>query len=411
MSNLRHLRAFVEVARHRSISRAAAEVHLSQPAITQAITKLEQQLGVSLFDRRPDGMYPTEPGHLFLDRGESALRLLEVGAREALRSGARKRARGFADFDRLLTVAQLRALTAIAKTGNFSLAGREAGISQPSIHRAARDLEKLAGVPLFQSTSKGIELTEPAQIFVRHVRLAFAELRQGFSEIGDWLGLDSGTIVVGSLPLCRTHILPAALSVLTREKPHLDVRIVTGPYDDLLHGLRNGEIDILAGALRDPPPIGDVVQTAHFYDPQAILARAGHPLAEKGRITAEDLKQYPWVLPPVGSPARSYFDRSFGRAAKEGGQGIIETNSAVLVRGLLMDSDRLTIMSAHQLRLEIKLGLIAQLPVDMPASVRPIGVTVRAGWRPTATQQALIAHLMAASAPDDMRELLRREAG
>ncbi len=405
LPNLRHLRAFVAVARRQSISRAAEEVHLSQPAITQAIAKLEQLLGVSLFERRPDGMYATEPGHLFLDRAADALQHLAGGAREALHTAARKKTRGFADFDRLLTVAQLNALNAIARAGNFSLAARSAGVTQPSIHRAARDLEKLAGVPLFQTTARGIELTAPAEIFVRHVRLAFAELRQGFAEIGEWLGLDSGRIVVGSLPLCRTHVLPLAINALTRERPHLDVRIVTGPYDDLLHSLRNGDIDILAGALREPAPIGDIVQTAHFHDPQAILARAGHPLTMKTAITPADLGQYPWVLPPAGAPARAYFDRVFASVVRESRHGRIETNSAMLVRGLLMDSDRLTIMSAHQMRLEIRQGLIAQLPVPLPGSMRPIGVTARAGWRPTPAQQALIAHLAAASMPDEANSM------
>ena len=71
--NLRHLRAFQEVARCRGISAAAERVHLSQPAITQAIAKLEAQLGTALFERRSGGLYPTEPGDLFLDRVERAL--------------------------------------------------------------------------------------------------------------------------------------------------------------------------------------------------------------------------------------------------------------------------------------------------------------------------------------------------
>ncbi len=108
-----------------------------------------------------------------------------------------------------------------------------------------------------------------------HARLAFAELRQASAEIGEWSGLDPGSIVLGCLPLARTHVLPAALSALGREKPRVNVRVFTGPYDDLLYQLRHGEIDLMLGALRIPLPIGDIVQTAYFSDPLAILARAG----------------------------------------------------------------------------------------------------------------------------------------
>jgi DNA-binding transcriptional LysR family regulator len=396
-SNLRHLQAFIEVARCGNISRAAQQVHLSQPAITQAIAKLERELNAALFERSPNGMLLTEPGGLFRRRVQCALSHLQTGASEALRIGGKKRRGGFSHFERLLTAAQLRALIAVSGSGSFSLAARTAGLSQPSVHRAARDLERLSGVPLFEKTGKGIALTEAAQVLVRHSRLAFAELRHGSAEIKEWLGLDCGEIVIGCLPLARTYVLPKALNALAKEKPGIDVRVLTGPYDDLLYRLRHGEIDILVGALRDPAPFGDIVQTAYFHDPLAILARAGHPLTKTDLVTAEDVWAFPWILPPEGTPARAFFEKAFGAARKERPPGVTETSSMVLVRGLLMESDRLTILSAHQMRHEIELGQIVALPVDMLGSARPIGVTVRAGWRPTATYVAFLNHLRAAS--------------
>jgi LysR family transcriptional regulator of gallate degradation len=397
--NLRHLAAFLEVAERRNISQASEHIHLSQPAITQAIAKLERDLGVELFERAPTGMEPTEPGKAYATRVKSALGYLQAGARETLRL-AKKRSGGFANFDRLLTVAQLRALAAVSKTGNFSLAAREMGISQPSLHRAARDLERLCGVRLFEKTKKGIELTEPAEALALNARLAFAELRQASGEIGEWSGLDPGSIVLGCLPLARTHVLPVALSALGREKPRVNMRVYSGPYDDLLYQLRHGEIDLILGALRLPAPIGDIVQTAYFSDPLAILARAGHPLTKKTTISDEDLKEYPWVLPPEGAPARAYFEKAFGAIRRASKHGITETSSSVLVRGLLLESDRLAIISAHQLRHEVLRGEITVLPIAMPESARPIGVTVRAGWRPTATQEAFLKHLRSACERD-----------
>lgn len=394
--NLRHLAAFLEVLQRHNISQAAEHIHLSQPAITQAIAKLERDLGVELFERGPGGMHPTELGTLYGARVKCALDYLRMGASEALRIGAKKKSGGFSNFDRLLTVAQLRALAAVSRTGNFSLAAREMGISQPSIHRAARDLERLCGLTLFEKTRKGIELTEPAQTLVQYARLAFAELRHGTAEIGEWSGLDPGCIALGCLPLSRTHVLPIALNALCREKPNVRVQVFTGPYDDLLYQLRHGEIDIIVGALRNPPPIGDIVQEAYFHAPLAILARAEHPLARKNIVTFEDLKECAWILPPEGTPARAYYEKTFG-AIPGAHRGVIETSSMVLVRGLLTESDRLTIMSAHQMRHEIERGEVVVLPLDLPDSARPLGVTVRTGWRPTATQKLFLDHLRTAA--------------
>jgi DNA-binding transcriptional LysR family regulator len=60
--NIRHLRAFAEVAKRGSISRAAEHVYLSQPAITHAISKLETGLDTALFTRLHKGMALTEAG-------------------------------------------------------------------------------------------------------------------------------------------------------------------------------------------------------------------------------------------------------------------------------------------------------------------------------------------------------------
>ena len=57
--NLRHLRAVAAIRRCGSVSRAAGEVALSQPAVTQGVAKLEAQLGLRLFERGPSGMVPT----------------------------------------------------------------------------------------------------------------------------------------------------------------------------------------------------------------------------------------------------------------------------------------------------------------------------------------------------------------
>lgn len=60
--NLRQIRAFVSVAHLRSFTRAAALLHLSQPALTVQIRRLEEALGVRLLDRDTRGVEPTRIG-------------------------------------------------------------------------------------------------------------------------------------------------------------------------------------------------------------------------------------------------------------------------------------------------------------------------------------------------------------
>lgn len=91
------LRIFVAVLEHRSFRKAAAVLHLSQPAITKDIAGLEQTLGVRLFDRIANGVEPTPHGASFapraaaifdeLRRAAQDLALLSSGAVGSLRMG------------------------------------------------------------------------------------------------------------------------------------------------------------------------------------------------------------------------------------------------------------------------------------------------------------------------------------
>ena len=91
------LRAFTAVLEHRSFSKAAAVLHLTQPALSKSIAGLEVMLGVKLFDRVANGVEPTMHGRSFAPRAQAVfeelrraaegLALLASGAVGSLRVG------------------------------------------------------------------------------------------------------------------------------------------------------------------------------------------------------------------------------------------------------------------------------------------------------------------------------------
>lgn len=384
--NLRHLRALCKTARLGSVSAASGAVHLSQPAITQALSRMEAQVGATLFLRSRSGMFPTEAGQILASRAERALGFLASAALRSGRSSGRRQAAGFSGFDRLVTNAQLRALVALSDAGSFSEAARALGVAQPSLHRAARDLERLSGYRLFELTARGVVLTPTAEALAVASGLAFAELRQALDEIATWQGRDRGEVRVGSLPLARSQLLPLAINALTKARPALHVAVVDGAYTDLLQHLRHGRLDMIIGALRDPAPGADVTQTLLFHDRLSVVSRAGHPLTAQPEVTVRDLAERPWVIPATGIPTRGHFDALFRSAGLPSPAPLVETSSLILLRELLLRSDRLTLISAHQIRHEIELGSLAVLPFALTDASRPIGLTTRTDWQPTSAQ-------------------------
>jgi DNA-binding transcriptional LysR family regulator len=73
--DLRLVRYFVAVGSRRHFGRAAAILHVAQPSLSRQIRQLEQQLGVRLLDRTPQGTQLTEAGEVFLPRARALLRV------------------------------------------------------------------------------------------------------------------------------------------------------------------------------------------------------------------------------------------------------------------------------------------------------------------------------------------------
>src|SRR3979411_2198119 len=75
--DLNALKIFLAVAHERSFSRAAAKVHRTQPAVSQAVRRLETELGEQLFDRSSKSGTLTEAGRMLLNYGQRLVRLAE----------------------------------------------------------------------------------------------------------------------------------------------------------------------------------------------------------------------------------------------------------------------------------------------------------------------------------------------
>lgn len=392
--NLRHLRVFLVAARTGMISRAAEDMHITQPAASQAIHNLEERLGASLLRRGKGGVAPTMAGELLAGRLERAFRHLD--AADTLLS------RRAVPLHSHTTAAQLEALTAIVQQGSFVLASRAIGVSRASLHKSLRELERVVGTPLFETTSFGVRPTRLAEAFARHARLYRHELDQAAAEIAALGGGETGRTVVGAMPLARSYLLPKAVSLFTQTHAGHRVSILEGPYETLLLGLRRGEIDFLVGAMREDLPARELVEEPLFDDVLSIVMRAGHPLARQAGLSPRMLAAYPWVAPRTAAPLHAHFVDLFAAAGLSPPSDIVECGSLSAARVLLMESDRLMLLSNAQIVLERSAGLLVSQPHPAGRISRAIGLTRRADWRPTQAQSALM---------DIVRRLAREHFG
>lgn len=383
--NLRHLRVIPLIANHKSMCAAAEAAGLSQPALTQGLAKIERQLGVRLFDRRPDGMMPNGKGLEFAERIDAAFTHLATGIRGAGYAG-----RGVVRPERRMTATQLRAMLALAEAGSFVEAARLTGRSLPALHRAVRDLEQLSTTPLVERRGRRVALSDRGRKLARGIRLAASEIVAGIAALRADTRL-AGRIVMGAMPLSRARLLPATIAALLREMPEATVDVVEGAWRELVELLHDGMIDFMVGALRDSLGSVELDQTPLFEDRLAVVARTGHPLAGVPEPSLDQLAGYPWIVGSAHSPMKAHWRALF--AGLRPPPAPIECGSVMVIRGVLLESDCLTLLSSDQIAMEIKAGLLTIVGRHHVEIARTIGITTRAGWRPSVLQEHFLALL------------------
>jgi DNA-binding transcriptional LysR family regulator len=300
-------------------------------------------------------------------------------------------------------MSQIRALLALASGGSFVVAALSSGLSQPSLHRAVRDVERLSGVVLVERRGRGVGLTPGGHRLARGFNLAINETQAALDELHALTGVDVGRIRIGAMPLARARLLPMAIARYHRQRPTVTIEVVEGPYAELLERLRDGGLDFLIGALRQPLPGPDVEQEPLFDDRLVIVAGSRHPLAGKPDVSFEALTRYPWVIGRAGTPLRRLWRQLFESRGLKVPPAPIVCGSVMTIRTLLMEGDFLTLLSPIQIRDDLASGALAAIGDPIEETLRPIGLTIRADWRPAPAQREFLELLRAMIAERTIR--------
>jgi len=195
----------------------------------------------------------------------------------------------------------------VARTGSFSLAGREVGLSQPSASRIVAALEKRVGVPLLRRTTRGVKLTDAGADYLMRTEAILAALDEadhaarGTGELRGILRIAcSSTFAVRS-------VLPR-LSKFTDAHPKLYVEFLLA---DHLHDMVAEGVDIAfrMGAPISPGTVARKIGTNHrlLAAAPSYLERAGIPQSP------DDLSEHALIIGPAGRGAEGWTFHKSGR--------------------------------------------------------------------------------------------------
>ncbi|WP_379067158.1 LysR family transcriptional regulator [Mesorhizobium sp. UC74_2] len=210
-----------------------------------------------------------------------------------------------------LTIRHLRMVVAIVEEGNLVRAAKRLNMTQSAVTKALQEVEALTKARLFDRNNRGVVPTMFGETLAEHARLVITQLAHAEEHLADLRDGTGGRVAIGTLLSAAAELLPTAIARLRKDRPKLVVKIVEGTNDVLIPALRAGELDMVVGRLSELRDRLNVVQEVLMDDIACVVARRGHPLAERHDLGLADLIGWEWILPPQETSLRRQIDIAF----------------------------------------------------------------------------------------------------
>ena len=198
--------------------------------------------------------------------------------------------------DRLMELRVLRYFLMVAREENITRAAQLLHITQPTLSRQLMQLEDELGTKLFKRSNHNIYLTEDGMLLKSRaqniVDLAERTERE-FAQKGE--ETVSGEIVIGSGESESLHEIAEGMKCFQRKYPMVQYEIYTANADDIKERLEKGLVDF--GLLMEPVDISkyNFIRLKR-RERWGVLVREDSKLADKNRITPEDLAKIPLIM-------------------------------------------------------------------------------------------------------------------
>ncbi|MGE4482714.1 LysR substrate-binding domain-containing protein [Acidocella sp.] len=224
---------------------------------------------------------------------------------------------------------QLRFLTALAETLNFSRAAEICHVTQPTLSTGLKELEGRLGVALAERTRHSVMLTPAGQDIAERACKILAEIKDIEVVAHQRSGAFQGEIKLGMIPTVGPFLLPRTLPRIRKLWPDLRIFLREELTDSLVAGLAEGRLDLLLAAL--PYDVGDAVVEPLFQDGYQLAVSKHHGLARRHAAQPEDLSHTPLLLLERGHCLQRHALSAFPGAALHADDSFAATSLATLV--------------------------------------------------------------------------------
>jgi LysR family transcriptional regulator, hydrogen peroxide-inducible genes activator len=194
----------------------------------------------------------------------------------------------------MITLRQLRYLSALAKHGHFGRAAEACAVTQPALSMQIRDLERTLGVAVVERRPGDVMLTDVGREIARRGEDVLTASRDLVDFARHRSGLLTGRLTLGVIPSLAPYLLPRILPTLQTRFPQLQLELRETQTRQLVEEIKSGALDAAMLAL----PLGEPdIDTVQLFDDVFLLAvPADDPRSETRRVAVGDIDQSRLIL-------------------------------------------------------------------------------------------------------------------
>ncbi len=184
---------------------------------------------------------------------------------------------------------QLRYLVSLSEERSFTRAAAREHIAQPALSQQIQRLEREAGVPLVERTTRSVVITDAGEMLVARARRMLAEMEAAREELESLRGVMTGRVVIGAMHTMGPVDISLVLAGYHRLHPGVELTVREQSSEELAEMLRVDELDLAFLSVTERIESHGLGLHQLLAEELAVIVAPAHPLAPRATVRMRDL--------------------------------------------------------------------------------------------------------------------------
>lgn len=273
----------------------------------------------------------------------------------------------------MVTVKQLRHLTAIAEQANMHKAAEALHITQPALTRSLNTLEGLLNVRLFDRHSGGMRATPFCLEIIEKCEQVLLDVDDIQRAARIYQDIEVGELHIGVGRGVRELVLRSSLPEFVSQHPNISITVGAGTPEELDQRLKQRNVDLLITGLGSHTKVAEYRRELITNLPLSVITRKGHPLQSQKNISFSELVKYPPITSTLVGPThplRVGLQNAEPRLVKPH----ITCSDFPTLIDVLLCSDSWLVSAEFNCAAELQQGALVKLDVTHPSLNTELGI-------------------------------------